>query len=54
MTEVPIMANDHQDLLEATLICENAKSVMQNHKACASGMSSQTRVAVSRVAYQRQ
>ena len=34
-TKVPIMANDHQRLLEATLIHENAANVIQNHKACA-------------------
>ena len=35
MSKVLIMANDHQQLLEATPIYENAKNVIQNHEACA-------------------
>ena len=35
MTKVPIMANDHQHLLEATLTHEKYENVTQNHKAYA-------------------
>ena len=35
ISNVPIIDNDHQDLLEATLIKENTENVIQNLKACA-------------------
>ena len=40
ITMVPIMANDHQRVLEATLIHENAENVIQHHKNCAAGCQS--------------
>ena len=35
MTKLAFTADNHQHLLEETLFYENAKSVVQNHKACA-------------------